>query len=131
MSVLLAILLAGALLVAAAVAHEKRHQRGFDEWRLAAQELGLSLSGDEDSRSITGVLNGVPVRADFRRRQLRESANGTPLYAGSEERTSFFAGQLPRSERSEGTAGGNPGTASSAIPETLVVHADTLGRSWE
>lgn len=61
-------------------AEANRRARSFANWQAAARTLGLHFSGAEsgsadDTRSITGVLNGAPVRADFRREVVRTGKN--------------------------------------------------------
>jgi hypothetical protein len=132
LSVLLILLLCVPLAVAAlAVSH--RRERGVDEWRAAAHELGLTLTGGEEARSMGGVLNGVPVRVDFRRKLLhgKRGTEAAVDYLGDDETTSFFAGRLPPLgafarrlglQRSEGSA-------YAGIPETLAVREESLARS--
>lgn len=73
----------------------QRREQSFRAWQAAARKLGLSFSGPEATRSISGSLNGVPVRADFRRER-----RGAGKTSRTEERVVFCAGgrgQIPTS----------------------------------
>jgi hypothetical protein len=134
MVVLLVLVFLAALLAVAAGASQKREQRALDEWTAVAHELGLKLTASgEDARSMGGVLNGMPVRADFRRRVLRtRQRRDVPVeFAGVEETTSVFVGRLPAYDAVARRAHLEPieVTGEANIPESLVVRADTLGRS--
>ena len=133
MTVLLVILFLGMLLVWAAVASEKRRHRGLAEWQATAHELGLKLTGAEDARSMGGMLNGVPVRVDFRSKILhtRQATDAGADYLGEVERTSFYAGRLPPLDEFGRRRGLDPiaGPRDAAIPESLEVREDTLARS--
>jgi HEAT repeats len=87
-------------------AEERRREQSFRVWHAAARELGLAFSGPEHQRSITGTLNGVPVRADFRR-----ETHGAGKMARIEEKTTFSAGGEGR------------------IPPSLAVRHDSTLRS--
>jgi len=120
-------------LAVVALALSQRGERGVEEWRAAAHALGLTLTGGEEARSMCGVLDGVPVRADFRRKLLH-AKQGTEAAVddlGDEEVTSFFAGRLPPHgafARRLGLAR-SEGSASAGIPETLTVRKERLARS--
>jgi len=131
MPVLLVIVLLTVLAAVFAVAAEMRRQRAFGQWRAVAHELGLKLTeGRQGARSMGGVLNGVPVRVDFRP-QMRMTRQGTDAGAeliGDGERTSFFVGRLPPYDDFARRARLEPieVAAAATIPETLVARENTL-----
>jgi HEAT repeat protein len=77
--------------LAAAIAgsqnHRKRLEQEFYAWHEAAAQLGLELKGAHDKRSMFGVLNGVPVRVEYKRR-----ARSTGKSTAAHETTTFVAG---------------------------------------
>jgi hypothetical protein len=99
---LLAGVIAGVLALIAAYGRRRTRELNFRAWQAAARQLGLSFSGPEATRSMSGVLNGVPVRADFKRER-----GGAGKSSRIEEKTTF-------------SAGGN-----GLIPATLTLRRDT------
>lgn len=91
--ILVLIAVAAMLAAGALKAERQRREQNLRAWQAAARQLGLTFSGPESTRSIGGWLNGVPLRADFRRER-----RGTGKTATTEEKVVFSAGgegQIP------------------------------------
>lgn len=91
--ILVLIVLAAMLAAGALKGEQQRREQNLRAWQAAARQLGLSFVGPEGTRSIGGWLNGVPLRADFRRER-----RGTGKTATKEEKVIFSAGgegQIP------------------------------------
>lgn len=91
---ILVLIVVAAMLVAGALKDEQRRRElNLRAWQAAARELGLTFSGPESTRSISGWLHEVPVRADFRRERRSTGKTST-----TEEKLVFNAGgegQIP------------------------------------
>jgi HEAT repeat protein len=108
---LVVLVVTGVGIILSVGAAEREHEAKWRAWQEAARELGLRFTRSratypQTEWQIEGVINGVPLRAEYRNRMqqtgnVRSTVPMVVIYTGRE----------------------------SGIPRSLVVHADSLGRA--
>lgn len=83
------------LLIAGLGALKAPPSQDFRVWAAVARELGLSFTDKDSERSISGMLNGAPVRVVYR--EEREYAGNVPALKRTLDFYAGGAGRIPAS----------------------------------